>query len=700
MLCPQLRRHIEIETHVFRNTRWYLLHDRTSGKHLRLNARAYSVLARLDGKCSLETIHKHLCASESPDLTSEEMVETISRLQQLGALSGVLNKGAAELVQQYNEQRSSERAKKWFSPLMIRIPLFNPDALLNRSNALFSKLFTKRFLVVWLLVVLGALWGVLQNLDLLSQAFSQNIIKPHNYLLLWLLYPLMKAVHEFAHGVCVKRWGGEVTETGISLLVLTPVPYVDASAATSFKSKYKRMLVSAAGIMTELFLASIAFFIWISSEPGMLNDCAFGVFVIGTLSTVVFNANPLLKFDGYYLLQDWIEIPNLYSRSAQYYRYLSKRYILGIENVLSPVTATGEAKWFIFFGVAAFLYRCFITIIIALFLASKYLIAGVLLGFFALLQQFILPLYRGFRYILNSPETQNQRSRSVKLLIGTSLTLLCLVTLVPMPSSTRAQGVVWVPEQGEIYSPLSGFIHKSEVNPGERVVKGQLLFEIQQPEIAKDITVLENEQKALQIKVALMRKLDPEEFAFLQEDLANNKRALEQLKMLYARRFVHAETNGVFSPQAHQRVSGLYFLQGQLIGHVIDSTQYVVRVAVEEGRSGRIHDGITSARVLLAESLSKRVPATLINEIPAANHTLPSPALGAAGGGGIPIASDDDMGVSTVDSVFHMKLSLPEGTPVFGVGERAYVTLSHKAETLGARWIRTVRQVFLNTLPI
>ena len=185
-------------------------------------------------------------------------------------------------------------------------------------------------------------------------------------------------------------WGGKVNEIGIMLLVLFPVPYVDSSAAHQFSEKNRRLAVCAAGIMVEIFLASIALLVWANTDHGLMHDLAFDIVIIGAVSTLAFNANPLLRFDGYYLLSEQIEIPNLATRSNQYIGYLFKRYLLAIPNLRSPVTAAGEVKWLVSYGIGARIYRVFISLFIASWIAGKFLIIGVLLALWAVIGQLIL----------------------------------------------------------------------------------------------------------------------------------------------------------------------------------------------------------------------------------------------------------------------------------------------------------------------
>ena len=143
---------------------------------------------------------------------------------------------------------------------------------------------------------------------------------------------------------------------GVMLLVFTPVPYVDATASTAFSDKYRRMVVAGAGIMVELLLAAVAMWAWAGLAPGLARDAAFDVMLIGAGSTLLFNGNPLLRFDGYHVLADAVEIPNLGIRSNRYLLYLGQRWLLGLRDVRSPVTTPGERPWLIVYGIASAIY--------------------------------------------------------------------------------------------------------------------------------------------------------------------------------------------------------------------------------------------------------------------------------------------------------------------------------------------------------
>src|SRR6185503_10544121 len=181
--------------------------------------------------------------------------------------------------------------------------------------------------LVWLAVVAPAAVHLAVHWTDFSHGVLDRLLTPQNLGMMWLLFPLIKTLHELGHATATKAFGREVHDLGVMLLVVTPVPYVDASAAWAFPGKWRRIAVGAAGMAVELVLASLALYVWLAVEPGLVRALAFHVIVIAGISTLVFNANPLLRYDGYYILADLLEIPNLRARANRYLGYLGERYL-------------------------------------------------------------------------------------------------------------------------------------------------------------------------------------------------------------------------------------------------------------------------------------------------------------------------------------------------------------------------------------
>src|SRR6185295_5159685 len=205
---------------------------------------------------------------------------------------------------------------------------------------------------------------------------SQGILAPDNLLLLYLGTAFIKTVHEFGHAFFCRRYGGEVHTMGIMFMIFTPMPYVDASSSWGFRRRYQRMLVGAGGMIFELFVAAIAVFVWRQTAPGIIHSVAYNMIFVASVSTLIFNLNPLMRFDGYYLLSDLLEVPNLNQRSMRQLRYWTEKYLLGVAKA-EPIAQTHkEATWLTIFGVAATIYRVIVFGGILLFIADRFMLLG------------------------------------------------------------------------------------------------------------------------------------------------------------------------------------------------------------------------------------------------------------------------------------------------------------------------------------
>ena len=354
-LKPRIQQHVEVHVHHYRQKRWYVLQNHASGQFRRLSPQAYLLVGLMDGRRTIEDIW-HLASERLKDElpTHEEILQLVGNLYQSQLIRMDLSGDAAELLKVGEERRHKKRLAKLRSPLSVQIPLLNPNHFLEHTVGWFSLLFSRGFFVLWLLLVIMLLVMSVRHWEALTSNISDQILAADNLVLLWLIYPVIKLLHELAHGYVIKRFGGDVHEVGIMFLVFFPMPYVDATASTSFSSKYHRMLVDGAGMMVELFIAALAMLVWIGAEPGLLRSFAYNILFIAGVSTLLFNGNPLLRFDGYYLLADWLEIPNLAQKANQYWGYLAKRYLFAVPDLESTAESAREAWIYAIYGAASF----------------------------------------------------------------------------------------------------------------------------------------------------------------------------------------------------------------------------------------------------------------------------------------------------------------------------------------------------------
>jgi putative peptide zinc metalloprotease protein len=698
-LHPRLRQHVHIYPQTYRGERWYVLRDESSGRFLRFNSMAYELIGRLDGEQTLQESLDQLQSSLGEEAPGpDEITHILVQLFSIDALHSGLPADTRELFNRYRRERRIRWQRTLMNPLALRFPLFDPDRLITRLLPWVRPLFSGWGVGIWLLVVGLAGLLALINAPALGAAVSSDILSPANLMQIVLLFPLIKGLHELGHAFAVKIWGGEVHEMGITLLVLMPIPYVDASAAWAFRERRNRVLVGAAGILVELFVAAIALFLWLAVEPGMVKDAALNAFLIGSVSTLLFNSNPLLRFDGYYILQDLIEIPNLGSRSNRYYLYLMQRYLFGLTQVRSPVTAPGECTWFIFYGFAAFVYRLFILTVITLFLAEEYLVVGVVLAIWAVILQIVLPVIRGIRFVLTSPNLAGSRPRgiiTVTLFIG-----LCsgLLLLLPVPLTTRTEGIVWVTDQAQVYVGTDGFLDQVLASPGQTVEPGALLARLRAPSLDTRIAVVEARRRELQARKAAEQVDNRVQSEITAEELASANAELQRLQERAAALLVKSPVAGTFVlPDAH-RIQGRYLHQGELLGYVVTPGHLTIKTVVPQSDIGLVRQRTTQVEVRLAERLDQSIDAWILMATPSGSSQLPSRALGAGGGGNIAIDLQDKEGVTASEKVFQVELGLPSDLKIQGIGERAYVRFDHGTEPLARQWLRSGRQLLLSRL--
>ena len=338
-LQPALRRSTQVSRHIYRGQVWYVLRNTLSGRNLRFNAAAYSLIGQMNGQRSVQNLWEDADKiSDGQPPTQDEVIRMLGQLHEADLIQSDILPSIVELFRQVQTEQNRSWKKQFANPFLLRFRLWDPERFLQRWEFLISPLLTRNAFIFWLLIVLSAMIMAVLHWPELSGRLSDQLFNPSNLLLLWLVYPLVKLCHEFGHAFAVKKWGGEVHEMGIILIALTPLPYVEASASAVFPDKQQRISVAAMGMIVELLLASLALFVWLNVEPGLVSALAYNVMLIGGVSTVLFNGNPLLRYDGYFILADLIELPNLGQRSNRYLGYLLQKYVLGFTEVSSPVT--------------------------------------------------------------------------------------------------------------------------------------------------------------------------------------------------------------------------------------------------------------------------------------------------------------------------------------------------------------------------
>ncbi|MEW6690987.1 MAG: hypothetical protein AB1452_18075, partial [Pseudomonadota bacterium] len=582
-LKPRIRAHARILRQAYRGEVWFVLHDRAAERSHRFSPAAYQFIGLMDGERTVQQIWDAVCAQLGDAApTQEEVIHLLGQLHAADALLCDVPPDSLEVFRRHQRHERMLWKRRLWTPLALRFPLFDPDRFLDRTLPWVRPLFGWFGIVLWLAVVgTGAVLAAAHWTDL-TEDIGDRVLDPGNLVLLWFVYPAVKALHELGHAYTTKKWGGEVHEIGIMLLVLSPVPYVDASSAWGFRDKRRRMVVGAAGIAVELFLGSLALFTWLAVEPGAVRAIAYNVILICGVSTLLFNGNPLLRFDGYYVLSDALEIPNLGQRSNQYLGYLFQRYALGARDAESPARSAGERFWMVLYGIASFLYRVFITFVIVLFIAGKFFVIGVLLAIWAVATQVLTPVAKGLSFLLQSPGLRRRRARALATSAALALAAAGLLFAAPVPSWTRAEGVIWVPEEAQLRAGADGFIERLLAPAGSEVARGQPLIQAEEPFLETRVAMLRAQLEELGAKYDALLPSDRVQAAMVREEMvaarANLERALERQAELIFR----SNARGRLVLPGAADMPGRFVRKGQLVGYVLQPGELTARVALEQ----------------------------------------------------------------------------------------------------------------------
>lgn len=700
-LRPKLLPHARIHSHDYRGQHWFVLSDSTSGRNHRISPDSYAIVSKMNGRRTVEELWDEACESGGDGIpTQDELVKLLMQLHSNDLLYCDVTPDSAELFERYRKRKWQKWKNLVTQPLSIRIPLYNPDDLLSRWAHHFSWLFTPFGALLWIAVVLPALVLAGQHWDELTLNLSDQVLSADNLLVLVIVFPFVKAAHELGHGFAAKVWGGGVHEMGIMFLVFAPIPYVDASSASTFRSKHRRAVVGAAGMLAEVFLAALAMYVWVLVEPGVVRAIAFNVMLIAGISTIIVNGNPLLRFDGYFILSDLIEMPNLAQRGQKYLTYLSDRYLFGARELTPPNDSRAEKTWFVGYTISAWCYRMFIMVTIILFVAGEFFIFGVILAIVAVIGFIGKPLWKGWKHLLESPTLHRYRGRAIVSTVTLIVLVTVFVTYVPMPLRTLSEGVVWLPDNALVRAQADGAFQRWLVDPSSKVDKGDVLLVMENPELEAELKVARARVREVQGRYNVEQFTNPVEADALRKQLLYEKESLRDIEERYGKLVIQSVGSGVLTVERPHNMTGRFYRKGSLLGYVMDREQLVARVAVSQDDIGLVRSAIQSVEIRFVDSVPERHRVSVLREVPSGLNELPTLALSPAGGGTIPVDPGDSKGLKTLNRVFFLDVSLPKDALPETFGGRVYVRFIHGAEPLASQAYRRVRQLLLSRFSV
>jgi putative peptide zinc metalloprotease protein len=691
----------------------YIVEEPAGGQYFRMTEPAYFFVGLLDGRRTVGEAWD-ACNAQLADAapTQRECIEVLGKLRLFGLLLGDVPLAADMVLERKRQARSRWWLKRTGRGMFLSIPLLNPEPWLERHAYLLRAVWSRAGLIAWLVVVLSGGGVLLLHLREFGSRFdTAAMLAPGNLLWVMVVFLVLRVLHEFGHATACKAMGGRSTEIGLLLIAwVLPLPYCDATSAWRFPETWRRVLVSAAGMMAELFAAGVAAFVWAGTRGsgGLAQTLAYNTILVSGVTTIVFNINPLLRYDGYYILSDVAGTPNLAQRARDFWRFLLERFAFGIRATRPPeIRDAGEAWLLGVYGALSWPYRMVVAVTIIVMIAGSYATLGVVLAAITGMAWLVWPILKGAGYLAGSPRLLGRRGRAVGVSCGVAGVLLVVIGVIPMPAAGYAIGAVEPLRMAGVRAGEGGFVRRVLVRAGEWVEPGAPMFELENAQLRTEAAMsLAQRDRARAERDAAMSK-SPAEQQVATVRLAQAEQALRrargQLDSLTVRapaagRVVPAVGTGVDMANLEGRFAG----RGVLLAYVADTDRLVVRASVSEAERAYIFrrgEEIGDARwlrptVRVRGQAGDEIKARVTRVGPAGVRELDNPALTREAGGDVTTDPDDPKGQTALAAQFLVELvpdRMPTGTQP---GLRARVRFGVPSEPLLKQWWRRARQAF------
>jgi putative peptide zinc metalloprotease protein len=694
-LRARLRPTAQISRQYYRGERWYVVRDPAGNQFHRLSDPAYRFIGLLDGTRTVEEawdLAGGQLADDAP--TQPEVIQILSQLYAANLIESDVTPDATVLLRRHKSFLKRRMQNRLMNVLFPRIPLWDVDSFLLRWMPVVKPFLSIFGAILWVIVVGAALATIVPKWDLLKTAAS-NSIDPKNWLWLWVTFVFIKLIHELGHAFSCRRFGGEVHELGIMFLVMIPTPYVDASTAWAFPSRWHRMFVGMAGMVIELFFASLCAFVWANTNPTLLiNQLAYNAMLIASVSTVIFNANPLLRYDGYYILSDFLEIPNLRQKSTEYAMGLIKRHVFRIKSQ-QPLPPMVQRVWLFFYAIASGIYRIFVGIAIIVLVAFKVPVLGVLMALGGVATWVMVPVFKVSKYLLLEPELHRKRGRAAIFVGACTAAAVLLLGIMPFWFNVRADGIVEPLEQANLFTTVPGLVTRIAAKDGENVQKNQVIFVMSDPELDARIGELTAQLHGLRIKRNQSNVEDQNEREIDDVRIESVSKQLGEAQKKHDELTIRAPIAGKLIAPTIDEYEGRYVQRGMQVATVAAMDKLLIRAVIGQDDAALVDANTVKKTEVRLTGMIHRVLEGKDFEMIGVQDQLPHPALGQQGGGDAQVEPRDPKGLKPVIGQQEVRVTLDNPEGIYLPGQRAYLKFGLDRKPLAWQWTRRFWQVIM-----
>jgi len=715
-----------VNRQVYQGQAWWVVKDPISLHYFRFRPEEYALLEMLDGRTSLDQLKEQFEARFPPRrITVDELSRFIATLHRSGLVIGDRPGQGPQLFER-RRQRIWREWMAWLSNIMsMRFRGIDPDRILERLDPWFGWLFAPPAIAAALVFVASALLLVLVNFDAFRAKLPEfnQFFAAGNWLYLAAALGVTKILHEFGHGLSCKHYGGECHEMGVMLLVFTPCLYCDVSDSWMLPNKWKRAAIGAAGMYVEVIIASIATYLWWNSHPGTFNKLCLDVMFVSSVSTILFNANPLLRYDGYYILSDVLEIPNLRQKANTILGRLASRWCLGIKQQDDPFLPQRNLGLFALYAVASSVYGWIVTASIFLFVWNVFKpyrleVLGQLLAFGAVWGLVIRPLQGMIKFFKVPGRRDEVKPVNVAVTAAVAAAVVGGIALIPLPQR------VWCPAElrprGEetVYVSVPGTLTELRVRPNAIVRKGDELARLVNVDLDLEIADLEGKERQYESR---LKSLERERFSdsaagleigTVEESLAGIREQLARKRQDRGELVLVAPRDGVVLPPASVKRQddrggmlpswsgntldetnlGATLMEGTVLCLVGDPERFEAVMVVDQTEVEFVSEG--QPVDLKLDSFPWQTFRGTVDQLAESHIEAGSERLSVKAGGQVPTETDPSGREIPISTSYEALMTLDDPEAVYTPGMRGTARIQVGSRTVGQWLLRLLWQTF------
>lgn len=691
-----LRNSVIVRLHTFRADRWFVYYDPGHNGFYRARPEAHDVICRLTPNKTLREIWQDLVKT-SPRTApgQEDFFDIVTALYRGNLLHVEGTVDEARLLERAASKKQKPLAQKISQLLFFRVPLWDPEPFLQRNRKIFDILYSRP---VTMLVALLWLWAGSTFIVNADRVFAQasGILQASNLVWLFLATFVTHALHEISHAALCKRFGGHVRQMGVMFLIFTPLPYADVTASWAFRDPLHRAMVGAAGMYVDLVTCALATLFWAYSPPGLANEMALNLMIVTAVYTFVFNLNPLMRFDGHYVLSDLIGIPNLHQTSQRQWGAEIRRLLLGEPLPVRMQASARRRAFLVAFYVIAWVYRTIVMVGIVIFVADQYYGLGLIGAAAIFYSSFLQPLFKTVKPLTDRTFMARHRKPVISLL-SVLVVVLAVLVLVPVPETRRLEGVIEAVRRTVVVAPVEGEIAVMPYRSGVTVAQGEPLLLLRNPDLndlAAEIAAglssnLARETQARATGGASLMSIMQE-----RRELENRQARNAQDQALLAQVAAHPGT-WVLSERAFR--PGNWVRKGEPVGTLIDEAELKFLGVLPQSAAYGI--GLLSPEhvtLRIEGARGHEVTVETLDIVPWSQKDLPSAALSPLGGGSTSVDSSQAESLQSVERFFLLTAVLDRSSLSDGVwdGRTAWLRMQLPPRPLAVQGWDRLRQFF------